>query len=66
MVPLSTGAVHLDADKVYATNTRMYVTTNEFRICVVSNSHSRSDANHKTDMKFMITKRNRRNIHNYL
>lgn len=50
MVPKSSAAVMSDADKVYATKTKMYVTTSEFQFGDISNSNSRWGANYQTSI----------------
>lgn len=50
MVPKTSAGVVSDADKVYATKTKMYVTTSEFHFDDVSDNSARWGANYKTSI----------------
>lgn len=50
MVPRTSAAIMSDADKVYSTKFKLYVTTSEFRFGDLSNSDERWGANYKTQI----------------
>lgn len=56
MIPRSSGAVMSNAEKIYATKTKMYVTTSEFHFDDVKDSNNRWGANYKTTInQFRLT-----------